>query len=331
MFRSSLFDQCGNQPRLLGVRHQRLGLVIRGAQGAVVFFALTVCASSAPAQELEPRSYSNAPIDLNFFVAGYAHTEGDVAFDPAVPITDAKLYTDTAILAYARTLDAWGRSAKFDLVVPYTWLDGNAQVAGEPRTRVVEGFADPRFRLQVNFFGAPALPLKEYAGYRQDVIIGGSLQVYVPLGQYDDTRLINIGTNRWAFKPELGISKAWRSWIFEFAQSVTFYTENKDFYPKDRTLEVSPLYASQGHLVYSFRPGVWAALDGTWYWGARTTVDGEKGDTLQSVTRVGATLAVPVDRYHSIKLYGSVGTSSRTGTSFNAIGAMWQYRWGGGF
>ena len=331
MFRTTLLGQGDGRPRLLGLRHECLGPATRGARGALVLLALAVCASHSPAQELEPRSYSNAPVGLNFLVAGYSFTEGGVSFDPAVPIEDAKLHTNSAVLAYARTLDAWGNSAKFDVVVPYTWLDGSAKVAGEPKRRVVDGFADPRFRFQVNFFGAPALPLKEYAAYRQDVVIGGSLQVFVPLGQYDNSRLVNIGTNRWAFKPEIGISKAWDSWIFEFAQSVTFYTDNKDFYPEDRTLEVSPLYAAQAHVVYAFRSGLWAALDGTWYRGARTTVDGVKGDTLQSVRRVGATLAVPVNRNNSVKLYGSVDTYSRTGSKNDSIGVLWQYRWGGGF
>lgn len=296
---------------------------------ALILCALVVWVPCAPAQELEPRSYSNAPVGLNFLIAGYAYTEGSVAFDPAVPIEDAHLHTHSAVLAYARALDAWGRSAKINVIMPYTWLDGSAKVGGEPRSREVSGFADPRFRISVTFFGAPALPLEQFAGYRQDLVVGASLQVTAPWGQYDDEKLVNVGTNRWSFKPEIGISKAWGAWLLELAPSVTFYTDNEDFMDGG-TLEQSPLYAVQGHLVRVFPLGIWAALDATFYRGARATVNGEKGDTLQSASRVGATLSLPVSRRNSVKLYASSGTSSRTGSNFDALGIAWQYRWGGG-
>ena len=115
---------------------------------------------------------------------------------------------DTEILAYARSLNVMGKSAKFDMIVPYSDLSGSALVAGQPRERNVEGFNDPRFRFSMNFYGAPALSLDEFAKYQQDLIIGASVQVSAPLGQYDDTRLVNLGNNRWFVKPDIGISKA---------------------------------------------------------------------------------------------------------------------------
>ena len=105
-------------------------------------------------------------------------------------------------------LDLWGMSGKFDAIVPYTWLSGTADFRGEQVERIVNGFMDPRFRLSVNFYGAPALSLPEFRHYQQDLIVGASLQVSVPVGQYDETRIVNLGTNRWSFKPELGVSKA---------------------------------------------------------------------------------------------------------------------------
>jgi hypothetical protein len=139
--------------------------------------------SIAHAQEIEPRAYSNAPIGVNFLIAGYAYTEGAVPFDAYLPVKNANLKTSSAVLAYARVLDLWGQSAKFDAVVPYTWLSGSAEAAGEAVERNVAGFADPRFRLSVNLYGAPALTLKEFKDYEQDLIVGASLQVSVPSGQ----------------------------------------------------------------------------------------------------------------------------------------------------
>ena len=161
--------------------------------------------SVAHAQEIEPRAYSNAPIGVNFLIAGYAYTEGAVPFDTSLPVKNANLKTSSALLAYARVLDLWGKSAKFDAILPYTWLSGSAEREGEPVERNVSGFADPRFRLSVNLYGAPALTLQEFKDYEQDLIVGASLQVSVPSGQYDESKLVNIGTNRWFFKPEVGV------------------------------------------------------------------------------------------------------------------------------
>jgi hypothetical protein len=290
---------------------------------------LLVAASGACAQDIEPRAYSNAPVGVNFLIAGYAYTQGGLAFDPASPLTDPDMKTSSAVLAYARALDLWGLSGKFDAILPYTWLTGSALFAGEPVERDVGGPVDPRFRLSVNFYGAPALSLKEFASYEQDLIVGASLQVSLPLGQYDSSRLVNIGTNRWSFKPELGVSKALGRWTLEGAAAATFYTDNEDFFG-GQTRSQDPLYSLRGHAIYSFGNGVWASLDATYFAGGRTTLDGARGSDLQQNWRVGGTLALPVDLKNSVKLYASSGVSARTGNNFDLIGIAWQYRWGGG-
>ncbi len=285
--------------------------------------------SPAAAQDIEPRAYSNAPIGVNFLIAGYLYTRGGLSFDPAVPVTDAHLNTSNALLAYATVLDFWGKSGKFDAIVPYTWLSGTAKYQGEPVERTVSGFARPAFRLSINLYGAPALTLPEFAAWKQDLIVGASLQVSPPWSQYDPSRIVNIGTNRWSFKPEIGISKAAGLWTLEMQAAATFFTDNDDFYG-GTTRSQDPLYSLQGHLIYSFRSGIWASFDVTYFAGGRTTVDGVLNRDLQQNWRAGATLAVPVDRANSIKFYASSGVSARTGNNFDAIGVAWQYRWGGG-
>jgi hypothetical protein len=298
------------------------------AAALVLFLMLPITA--AHAQGLEPRSYSNTPVGLNFLLAGYRYTEGKLAFDPALPIADAKFHTKTEVLAYARSLDVWGNSAKFDMILPYSSFYGEALVGGKHREREMSGLSDPLFRFSMNFYGAPALSLKEYAGYRQDLIVGASLQVTPPLGQYDNSKIINLGNNRWSLKSELGVSKALGAWTLELMPSVTVYTDNTDF-NKGHTFAQAPLYELQGHVIYSFPSGIWLSFNGTYFTGNRTTVDGVRSDNKQENTRAGLTLALPVDRYNSVKLYASTGTSSRTGSEFSGIGALWQYRWGGGY
>ena len=293
------------------------------------FLVLMFFSGVAPAQEIEPRTYSNAPVGVNFLVVGAGYSEGGISVDPAVQLTNAKIKTDLAALAYARVLDIGGQSAKFDLIVPYASLNGTAEYVGEPVAREVSGFGDPKLRLAMNFFGAPALTLDEFANYRHDLIIGGSLQVSLPVGQYDRDKLVNIGTNRWYVKPELGISKGWGRWTLEGTAAVTFFGDNDDFFG-GKHREQAPIYGFQGHLVYGFPSGIWGALTAAHFSGGRTTLDGIRGNDLQQNSRLAATLAFPVNRQNSIKIYASSGVYTRTGTDFDTIGLAWQYRWCGG-
>jgi Putative MetA-pathway of phenol degradation len=295
--------------------------------------ACVVCAfvlvKVAGAQEIEPRSYSNAPVGVNFLIAGFGYTRGGFPTDSGLPITDPHLETSNTVFAYARSLDLWGMSGKFDAIVPYTWLHGTAVYAGQPVERVVNGFGNPLFRLSINLYGAPAMTLKEFSGYQQDLIVGASLQVSPPWGQYDDQRIVNIGTNSWRFKPEIGVSKALGAWTLEGTAAVTLFTENNDFYGGNRRAQ-DPLYSIQGHAIYSFSNGVWASADATWFAGGRTTLNDVLSNDLQQNSRVGTTLALPLNRYNSIKFALSSGVSARTGNSFDLIAVAWQHRWGGG-
>ena len=304
-------------------------LALLGASLTVTVVSLSFASSYTHAQELEPRAYANTPVGLNFFLAGHAYMDGEALPDPTVPIEDTSIKVHTTILAYVRSLDIRGRSGKIQIVLPYAWLDASGKLAGNAKERKVNGFADPRLRFSVNLYGSPALSLEEFADYQQDTIIGVSLLVTAPYGRYDSEKLANIGTNRWSFKPELGISQALGRWTLELATGVTLYTDNDDFFG-GQAREQAPIYSAQGHVIYHFPRGIWGAVDATYYTGGRTTIDGETKDDLQESWRFGLTLTLPLDRHNSIKLYGTTGVSTRSGTDFDSVGAAWQYRWGGG-
>jgi hypothetical protein len=281
------------------------------------------------AQEIEPRAYSNAPVGVNFFIAGGVHTRGGLSFDGALPLTDVALQSSNILLAYARALDVGGKSGKFDVIVPYAKLAGTATFGGQPVGREVTGFGRPAFRFSLNLLGAPALSLLEFAGWRQDLIVGASLQVSPPWGQYDADRLVNISSHRWSFKPEVGVSKAFGPWTLELQAAATYYAHNDAFY-RGTTRAQDPLYSLQGHLIHGFASGTWVSVDATFFNGGRTRIDGVLNNDLQQNWRVGATLALPIDRWNSLKFSASSGVSARTGNNFDAFGVAWQHRWGGG-
>jgi len=280
------------------------------------------------AQDLEPRAYANTPVGMNFLIGGYAYSTGAVGTDPSVPITDTEVDLNKAVLAYVRTVNWWGKPGKVDLIVPYTWAYGKAKLAGQKRERRVSGFGDPRLRFSMLLYGAPALSLDEFRDYKPDIIVGASLEVMPPLGKYESDKLLNVGTNRWSFKPEVGISKTVGPVTLELATGVRFYTDNNDFLD-GKTLQVAPVYSVQGHIIYSFPVGIWAGFDALYYGGGRGTIDGKRSKRLEDV-RIGLTLALPINRNNSVKVYGSTDVYTKTGTESDVLGIAWQLRWGGG-
>jgi len=283
----------------------------------------------AIAQQLEPRAYSNLPVGLNFLLAGCAYSQGDVLLDPSLPVANASAKVNSLVLGYLRSLDFRGNSGSIALVLPYAGVSASGDLEGQTSSVTRSGLADPLLRLAVNLYGAPALSAEQFRAYRQDTIAGASLTVTAPAGQYDETKLVNVGTNRWSFKPEVGASQALGPWILEGSFGVTYFTDNDDFFGGHRRKQ-SPLYAAQAHLIYSFNPGLWAALDATYYAGGRTSVDGALNNDLQQNWRWGGTLSKSVDPRNSVKLYFSSGATARTGTNFQTVGIGWQHLWGAG-
>jgi hypothetical protein len=265
---------------------------------------------------------------MNFLIAGFTSSTGGLASDGSLRLSDPHLKTTSAVVAYARAFGLAGMSGKFDVVLPYSHLSGSALYEGSQIQRQATGLSDAAIRLSLNFYGAPALSLPEFKSYEQDLIVGGSVQVSAPSGQYDDTRIVNIGTHRWYLKPELGLSKAVGPWILEAATGVTVYSTNTDFFNGNRRSQ-GPLFSVRGHAIYTFASGIWASIDATYFAGGRTTLNDNLESDLQQNSRAGATLAYPVDSHNSIKLYASKGLSARTGNSYVLVGAAWQYRWGG--
>ena len=305
-------------------------------RAATLALALVLAvAGPARAQQLEPRAYANLPIGLNFLIAGYAYSQGDVLLDPSLPVSDAKAKVNTLVLGYVRSLDFWGRSASIGLVLPYAGISASGQITTSGQTEAQSasvtrnGFGDPVLRLAANLYGAPALPMERFREYRQDTIVGMSLTLSVPWGQYDGSKLVNIGTNRWSLRPEVGVSQALGPWILEGAFGVTFFSDNDDFFG-GHTRKQDPLYAAQAHVIYYFNPGLWGALNLTYYAGGRTSVDGALNDDLQQNSRWGATLGKSLDMRNSLKFYFNSGATARAGTNFQTIGVAWQHLWGAG-
>ena len=296
---------------------------------AIVAISLIGTTSGIYAQSLEPRAYSNAPVGLNIVFAGFQNSTGALVFDTSIPITDADADVDMGLIGYVRTLDVAGNLAKFGIILPYASISARGFLDGNLVTRDTTGLADPTFYFSYNFYGAPALSIKEFRSFQPGTVSGFTVKLKAPLGEYEPDKLINISTNRWTIEPGIGISKPVGNWTLETSAAVAFFTDNDNFF-NGQTRQQDNLYSAQFHVTYSFPRNIWAAVSATYFAGGETTLDGIESNDRQENWRTGFTLSLPVNRNHSIKLYGSNGVSQRTGNSFDTLGLVWQYRWGAG-
>ena len=285
---------------------------------ALVCIWLFVAAATAAAQELTPRTYWPAPKGTKVGVLGYSHVQGDVLFDPSIPLYGVDSNIRTSILAYLQTFSLAGRTANVVVELPYSWGTTKGVVGDTPSRRDVAGFNDFGATLSVNLLGAPTMTPAEFQELRADPhpILGGSLKVLFPTGQYNPNRLINVGNNRWAAKLELGsIIPLHRKWLLELAAGVWFFTDNDEFLTGKR--EQEPIYAFQLHLVHRFKPGFWASLDVTHFTGGRQTIGDDELVDVQHNSRIGAMIVVPFKGRHAVKIGYFFGVRTEFGNDFD--------------
>ena len=293
---------------------------------AVLALGTALLAPPIAGQELEPRAYAPNPVGANFVVAGYGYQSGDILFDPTVPITDATAYVNSAIFGYGRTFGLFGRMSSVGVVLPYVWASMNGDVAESHHDITRSGLADVRVKLSVNLLGGPALSPREFAARPKETTLGASVTVNAPTGQYDATKLINVGTNRWAFKPEVGLSYPVGRWTLDLYAGVWLFTDNTDFFG-GKVLEQDPLASVQGHVIYNIRPRMWLAANATWYSGGRTYNNGIGASEQQDNSRVGLTFALPLGKQHSIKVAWANGVTARVGDKVNMYSVAYQFLW----
>jgi hypothetical protein len=282
--------------------------------------------SIGTAQEMEPRAYSRAPVGSQFIIFSGAYQTGDVLTDAALPLSDVSVKLSAGSFGYGRTFGIAGRQANVSVLSSYVRGHASGSVS-EDRLRVTRsGGADVRLRFSTILIGGPALNSKEFATRKPGALLGASLSVVMPTGQYDPRRLINLGSNRWSFKPEVGLSKPFGRWTIELVGGVWLFTANNQFFGGVRR-EQKPLASLQSHVIYTIRPRMWAALDTSYYTGGRTVLNGVVNADIQANSRIGGTFSFPVTQQQSIKVAFANGLTTRFGGDMRTVVVAWQYAW----
>ena len=289
---------------------------------------LVLVAPSAVAQDLDPRAYAKAPVGFTLAIAGVSVSKGGVLTDPTVPVENGRAEVWTPSIGVAQSFGLFGRTAQTLVALPYSWAHVTGDVAEQAQHVDRSGLSDMRLRLSVLLAGAPAMTPQQFAKSPRKPIIGTSLTVGAPSGQYYPEHLINLGTNRWSFKPEVALSyPLGPGWLVDVYAGLSLFTGNGSYYPGAAVRTQTPIGSLQTHISYSLSPKAWAAFDATWYAGGQTSVDGVPRGGRESNSRVGATLAFPVGNRHSIKVAASTGAIIRSGADFNTVSVGWQTGW----
>jgi hypothetical protein len=313
------------------------GRVSRLALAAVgPLLLLAGLSPSLQAQDLSPRAYLITPVRANAVTVGDVFNDGDLHFEGTVPITGATGRMNMPNVTLYHSLSVLGRSANVAATLAYGVGNFKGTAFGAETEIYRSGLFDSVFRFSVNLKGAPAMGLPEFARWRQKTLIGASLKVVAPTGQYDPTKLINLGANRWAFKPELGLSRRWGHWVLDAYAAAWFFTRNPDFFSRNQYVPGThdqtqdPIAAFETHLSYDVRPRLWVSLDANFWRGGRTSLDGvENPATLQKASRIGVTASFPVTRHQSVKVGYADGAYVRFGGDYKIASVAWQYSWVG--
>lgn len=292
----------------------------------ILIFMLVVWAFTAKSQQLEPRSLSNIPLGTHFVLLNYSYSQGNVLFDPALTLDDVNAKVNTLLGAYVRSFNFFGNGAKFNVILPYVNGDWKGNYQGVDTATTRSGLADLRFGVSINFLGSPALKREEFSSFQQKIISGISFQVVAPTGQYDPEKLINLGSNRWAFKSQIGFSQKINSWYLEFAANIWLFTRNHSFWGGN-TLDQKPIGTFKIHIIKTLKKRIWIALGAGYAFGGTSSINEIEKDSRISTLRLGLITTIPLYKTHSIKFMIISAQRFEQGADFDSFSIAYQYLW----
>ena len=291
-----------------------------------ILLALIFGSVAVLAQEMEPRAYSPAPVGMQFVVVGYGYQSADVLLDSSLPLQDVSAKIHLGTFGYGRTFGLAGRQANIAVIYPYLLGHVSGTVFEDRLTVRRSGGGDMRMRFSTLIKGGDALSPKEFATRKPGTIVGVGLSIVAPTGQYDPRRLVNPSSNRWAFKPEIGISKPKGRWTAEATAGVWLFTTNKDFFGGAQRAQ-RPMLSLSGGVIYTLRRRMWLSGNATYFAGGRTVLNGVVNDDSQRNSRIGATFSLPLSQRQSFKVAWAKGLTTRFGGHVQTIAVGWQYAW----
>ena len=320
---------CGGQsvPSFLGRAVKTFAICKRLC---LVCFALAVIHTpdEAWAQFNDARAYVNTPIGLNHLELGYAYVHANASIDSSVIVTGAKLNLNQASINYTRYFGLLHRLAWVQIGAPVANLGGS--IVGTNIKSSVSGIGDSSYQMAVLLKGGPALNASQFENYKPGTTVGTSVTITAPTGLYRPDKILNLGADRWSFKPEIALSYPFgpdQKWELDAYGNVFFYTDNTSYRGR-QILQQEPLPGLEGHLSYSFTDTIWASIDSRYSLRGTTLLNGLNQNNSQQNVIVGSEMNVSFTANHSLTLVFAKALVHQNGPTVVGFSVRYLYTWG---
>jgi hypothetical protein len=304
------------------------------AGGRVLSALLVVAACCFPpplrAQFTDPRNYTVAPVVTNELELDYSYAHASDSIDTSLAVVGAHLVVNQAALSFTHNFSALGHIAWAKVSVPFASVRGS--VDGTDLASSTTGSGDSSLEIGALLNGGKALSAAEFAAYEPATTLGVSLTISAPTGEYDPQKLVNLGADRWSFKPELGLSYPFgpeRRWAVDAYINAYFFTDNTEYHGVE-ILRQQPLPGIEGHLSYTFTPSVWASADLRYSFRGETAVDGVAQNNAQKNLTAGAEANWSPNPQNSLDLVFGTAVVHRNAPASTSITLKYIYSWGSG-
>lgn len=297
----------------------------------VYWFCLAmVMMNIVSAQDLEPRRWTPLPAGTTILGMGYGHISGEVGFDPVLEIEDTKVKRDFFMMNYTQFFSLAGQLMRFDALVPFQKVQWNGLLSKEPASEQRTGMGDPRLRLSINLMDSttPASKKSDDPQKTINTVVGAAIAVNVPWGEYYEEKLLNLGSNRYTIRPQIGVVHTRGPWSYELTGSIFYFTDNDNFYYGNR-LEQKPFYAVQAHIIRVFRPGIWGSLSAGYGQGGASKINSENIDDEREGFISGLSFGIPIAPNQGLKfnyIWKKTQTPIVTISQTNTFALSWSIR-----
>ena len=297
-------------------------LLLAGLAAAALFVA-----HPARAQFTDPRIYVNAPINSNELELVYAHAHSNTSLDTSLIIAGAQLQLNDGTIDYSRYLSIAHRLGWLEATVPIANLAGSINDTSIHADTT--GTGDSSYQAAILLRGGPALTPAQFANFKPVTALGLSLTLIAPTGQYDSSKLLNLGSNLWSFKPEFACSIPFgpeQKWQLDAYANASFYTSNAAYHGT-QTLGQRPLPGLEAHLSYTFAPKLWASFDTRYSFGGTTSLNGVDQNNAQQNFILGAEVWFTPTAQSSLVLEFAAPVVHINGPTYTGFGLKYVYTW----
>jgi hypothetical protein len=306
-------------------------ITIIGKRPIIICLAFAVLHTHAWAQFTDPRTYQNTPVGINQLELAYAYVRSNTSIDTSFIVAGAKFNLNQGLIDYARYFAFLHRMAWVEASVPIANLSGS--ITGTDITGSTTGTGDSGYTAAILLKGGPALSPERFANAETITSIGLSLSTTAPTGRYDSTKLLNLGSDRWSFKPELAVSKPFgpeQRWVFDAYANTYLYTDNTS-YRGEQVLRQRALLGLEGHISYTFNNTMWASVDTRYSFRGDTTVGGVNQANPQRNFILGSELVISPNPRNSFTFEFAKAAVHKNGPSLTGFAVKYDYTWGKGY